>query len=80
MGKEALILKLLLDEIPRTITEIAEVVNISKTYCFELCNQMAEKGAIHFRKSAGTWIAWRKAMVVDISKKLMNTEKKVNSS
>ncbi len=59
MAKEALILKALLDGIPRTIPEIAEMTGLSDTYCITLCTGMAERGAIHFRKSAGTWIAWR---------------------
>ena len=53
-------MKLLLDEIPRSIAEIAEEVGISKTYCFDLCVEMSESGAINLRKSVGIWIAWRK--------------------
>lgn len=59
MAKEALILKVLLDGIPRTIPEIASATGMSDTYCLTLCNGMSESGTIHLRKSAGTWIAWR---------------------
>jgi hypothetical protein len=59
MAKEAMILKVLLDSIPRTIPEIAAVTGMSDTYCLTLCGGMAENGTIHLRKSAGTWIAWR---------------------
>ncbi|MFX0102455.1 MAG: hypothetical protein ACFFCS_23010 [Candidatus Hodarchaeota archaeon] len=50
----------MLDEIPRTIAEIAEKVEISKTYCFDLCIEMSKNGALNLRKSGGTWIVWRK--------------------
>ena len=59
MAKEALILKILLDEIPRTISELAKVADISDTHAFNLCTVMARSGAINLRKSGGTWIAWR---------------------
>nr|MDO8086181.1 hypothetical protein [Candidatus Sigynarchaeum springense] len=59
MAKEALILKVLLDGIPRTIPEIATATGISDTYCLTLCNEMSDSGTINLRKSAGTWIAWR---------------------
>ncbi|MHA1682496.1 MAG: helix-turn-helix domain-containing protein [Promethearchaeota archaeon] len=71
MAKEAQILKLLLDEIPRTVTEISERVEISKTYCFELLKTMAGSGAIHFRKSGGTWIAWRKSIIVNTTENIL---------
>lgn len=60
MTKEAMILKILIDEVPRTVAELATMVRISTTHCFNLCEAMARDGAILFRKSAGTWIAWRK--------------------
>ncbi|MBD3188489.1 hypothetical protein GF325_16785 [Candidatus Bathyarchaeota archaeon] len=72
--KKAQILELLLDEIPRTITEIADHVQISKTYCQALCMEMSESGSIHFRKSGGIWIAWRRAVVVTMSEKYMKDE------
>ncbi len=59
MAKEALILKILLDEIPRTMSELATMLNISDTHVFNLCTTMAKSGAINLRKSGGTWIAWR---------------------
>ncbi|MBN2149842.1 MAG: hypothetical protein JW839_00220 [Candidatus Lokiarchaeota archaeon] len=59
MAKEALILKVLLDGIPRTIPEIAASTGMSDTYCLTLCGEMSGNGAINLRKSAGTWIAWR---------------------
>ncbi len=59
MAKEALILKVLLDGIPRTIPEIAAATGMSDTYCFELCSGMSDNGSINLRKSVGTWIAWR---------------------
>ncbi|MEX2682092.1 MAG: hypothetical protein Q6373_010860 [Candidatus Sigynarchaeota archaeon] len=59
MAKEALILKVLLDGIPRTIPEIAAATGMSDTYCLTLCNEMSGNGTINLRKSAGTWIAWR---------------------
>ncbi|NMC03770.1 MAG: hypothetical protein GYA24_01095 [Candidatus Lokiarchaeota archaeon] len=59
MAKEALILKVLLDGVPRTIPEIASITGMSDTYCLMLCTGMSESGTIHLRKSAGTWIAWR---------------------
>ena len=59
MAKEALILKTLLDEIPRTISELAKTADISDTHAFNLCMVMARSGAINLRKSGGTWIAWR---------------------
>ena len=58
--KQALILKLLLDGIPRSIAEIAEEVDISKTYCFDLCVDMSKSGAKSLRKSGGKWIVRRK--------------------
>ncbi len=48
-----------MDEVPRTVAELAELVGISNTYCFTLLEGMAEEGAISLRKSIGTWIAWR---------------------
>ena len=59
MAKQALILKVLLDEIPRTISELATMVNISDTHVFNLCTAMANSGTINLRKSTGTWIVWR---------------------
>jgi hypothetical protein len=59
MAKEALILKVLLDGIPRTIPEIAAATGMSDTYCLMLCNGMSDNGTINLRKSIGTWIAWR---------------------
>lgn len=59
MAKEALILKILLDEIPRTISELAKMAGISDTYAFNLCTAMSINGTINLRKSSGTWIAWR---------------------
>lgn len=60
MAKEALILKILSDEIPRTISELSSLTDLSTTYVNNLCNTLAENGAIYFRKSGGTWIAWRR--------------------
>ena len=59
MAKETLILKVLLDGIPRTIPEIAVATGMSDTYCLMLCNGMSDNGTINLRKSVGTWIAWR---------------------
>ncbi|HME54039.1 MAG TPA: hypothetical protein VKM55_17565 [Candidatus Lokiarchaeia archaeon] len=59
MAKEALILKILLDAIPRTISELATLADMSDTHAFNLCTSMARSGAINLRKSGGTWIAWR---------------------
>nr|MDO8116639.1 hypothetical protein [Candidatus Sigynarchaeota archaeon] len=59
MAKGALLLKILMDEVPRTVAELADLVGISSTYCFNLLTEMADDGAISLRKSAGTWIAWR---------------------
>ena len=59
MAKEALILKILLDAIPRTISELATLADMSDTHAFNLCTAMARSGAINLRKSGGTWIAWR---------------------
>ncbi len=59
MAKKALILKVLLDGIPRTIPEIATATGMSDTYCLTLCYEMSDNGTINLRKSAGTWIAWR---------------------
>jgi hypothetical protein len=59
MTKEALILKVLLDGIPRTIPEIAATTSMSDTSCLTLCTGMSHNGTINLRKSAGTWIVWR---------------------
>ena len=59
MAKESTILKLLLDGVPRTVPEIAIETGLSDTYATTLCKELAARRAIHFRKSAGTWIAWR---------------------
>ncbi|MHA1370533.1 MAG: winged helix-turn-helix domain-containing protein [Promethearchaeota archaeon] len=60
--KEVKILKMLMDEVPRTITEIAESVGISNTYAYNLCEKLANDGAIYLRKSGNIWIAWRKSI------------------
>nr|MDO8113970.1 hypothetical protein [Candidatus Sigynarchaeota archaeon] len=59
MTKEACILKVLLDGIPRALSELSSMTGLSDTYCLELCRAMDGTGAINLRKSGGTWIAWR---------------------
>lgn len=60
--KAADVLRLLMDEVPRTIPEIANGLGVSTTHALDLCKRMGEDGAIHLRKSGGTWVAWRKTV------------------